>query len=115
MAGDARLICRSDELVDGGKGVRFELPGAKRPIAAFAVRYGGRIYGYWNFCPHAGSELDWQPGEFFDESGLYLMCATHGAVFAPENGYCLGGPCARQKLVSLDMEERDGNVYLMND
>jgi nitrite reductase/ring-hydroxylating ferredoxin subunit len=115
VASDARVICRSDELAEGGKGVRFELPGSKRRIAAFAIRFDKRVYGYWNMCPHAGTELDWQHGDFFDESGLYLICATHGAVFAPENGYCLGGPCARQKLVALEMEERDGKVYLLTD
>jgi nitrite reductase/ring-hydroxylating ferredoxin subunit len=47
------------------------------------VRYGGVVYGYLNRCAHVPIELDWAEGEFFESSGLYLMCATHGAVMRP--------------------------------
>src|SRR6185312_16085931 len=52
----------------------------RQSLAAFAVRVlGGMVRVYVNRCPHMGTELDWQPGDFFEESGLYLVCATHGA------------------------------------
>lgn len=113
MAARERLICASGELVDGGDGVRFETEwqGAAEP--AFAVRYRGRVYAYLNRCAHVPIEIDWQPGRFFDFSGLYLVCAVHGALYAPESGACVGGRCNGKGLRPLVVTEREGRVYLI--
>ena len=110
MADDARVICASGELLEGGPGVRFELPTWS---PGFAVRYAGKVRAYVNRCPHASTELDWQPGEFFEESGLYLICSTHGALFEPGSGYCVAGPCRGASLEPLAIRERDGQVILL--
>jgi nitrite reductase/ring-hydroxylating ferredoxin subunit len=107
-----RPICASDELLDGGRGVRFMVDrhGVSQP--AFVVRFGGRVHAYLNRCAHVPVEMDWQPGEFFDHSRLYLVCATHGALYAPESGRCLGGRCDGKGLVALAVIEHDGQVFL---
>jgi len=112
VADAARLICASEAVVEGGAGVRFTVPryGAEAP--AFAVRFHGQVHAYLNRCGHVPVELDWQHGEFFDDSKLYLICATHGALYAPENGRCLGGRCNGKGLEKIPVFERDGNVYL---
>jgi nitrite reductase/ring-hydroxylating ferredoxin subunit len=110
----AQAIAASGDLIDGGKGVRFELPGAKQPIPAFVIRFDGQVHAYLNLCPHAYTELDWQPGEFFDSAGLSLICATHGAMFEPASGHCVAGPCRGRSLEPVAVEERDGVVYLIN-
>lgn len=112
MAQAARLICASAELAEGGKGIRFEVPAESGPQSAFVVRHGGQVYGYLNRCAHIGVELDWQPGEFFDDSGLYLVCATHGATYLPDSGKCIAGPCCGAQLTQLDVFEQDGDVFL---
>lgn len=112
MAETARLICDSAELTDGGKGVRFEISTASGQQSAFVVRHCGRVYGYLNRCAHIGIELDWQPGEFFDDSGLYLTCTTHGATYLPDNGKCIAGPCRGARLTQLDVFEHNGGIYL---
>ncbi len=112
MADEQTLICPGSALAEGGKGVRFEIHANGRVRSCFVVRYAAAVHAFVNECPHAFSELDWQPGEFFDSSGLYLICATHGAVFLPESGHCVGGPCKDRRLISLPVQERDGNVYL---
>lgn len=112
MAQTARLICTGVELVDGGKGVRFEIPTESGPQSAFVVRHGGQVYGYLNRCAHIGVELDWQPGEFFEDSGLYLVCTTHGATYHPDSGMCIAGPCRGARLTQLSVFEQDGGVYL---
>jgi nitrite reductase/ring-hydroxylating ferredoxin subunit len=114
MAGDERVICASEALVDGGPGVRFELdPAVHFTPVGFVVRHCGAVSAFVNRCPHAGTELDWSPGEFFDETQLYLTCATHGALFEPGNGYCVAGPCRGASLEPLAVAERDGKVIFL--
>jgi len=111
MARHERLICDSAALVDGGKGVRFALaahPGEER---GFAVRHGGKVCAFVNRCPHAWTELDWQPGEFLDSGREFILCSIHGAAYAPQTGQCLGGPCGRGRLLRIDAFERDGAVW----
>jgi len=113
MAREERLICPSAELAEGASGVRFTLvPGG---AGGFAVRHGGAVRAYVNRCPHMGTELDWQPGEFFEESGLYLVCATHGALFEPATGLCVAGPCRGATLERVRTREDDGKILLLND
>jgi len=111
MAARERLICSSAALVDSGDGVRFEVKRGDATEPAFVVRYDGQVRAYLNRCAHMPMELDWKPGRFFDGEGLLLVCSTHGAIYAPDNGECRGGPCAGA-LAQLEVEERDGCVYL---
>lgn len=113
MARRERLICASADLADGGPGVRFSLASWRGEDRGFAIRYRGLACAFVNRCPHAGTELDWQPGEFFEESGLYLICSTHGALFEPRNGFCVSGPCRGASLQPLEIGERDGGVFLL--
>ena len=121
MAHRSRLICPAAALENGGRGVRFELPSAgpappgRGPAferTGFAIRFGGIAHAYVNRCPHAGTELDWQPGEFFEEAQLYLVCSTHGALFEPSTGYCVAGPCRGASLERLPLREEEGQLYL---
>lgn len=113
MAGSERLICGAHELLELGRGVRFEVERFGKPQAAFVVRYDGRPRAFLNQCGHVPVELDWQEGEFFDHSRLYLICATHGALYHPASGACVGGRCAGRGLISLPVVERDGHIYLV--
>lgn len=104
---DAVRVCASNALVDGGAGVRVDALLRGEPAVVFFVRYDGRAYGYLNRCAHVPMELDWAEGQFFESSGLYLMCATHGAIYAPDTGKCVGGPCRGGRLRALQVDERD--------
>ena len=115
MARDPRLICPSGELPEGGKGVRFALAAQGGEEKGFAVRHAGRVCGYVNRCPHLGTELDWNPGEFFDIAGVYLVCSTHGAIFEPNTGLCVAGPCRGASLEPLAIREQGGEVFLLDD
>jgi nitrite reductase/ring-hydroxylating ferredoxin subunit len=111
MADRERVICASAELVDSGDGVRFDVRLGGNPQPAFAVRYDGKVHAYLNRCAHMPMELDWKPGKFFDGEGLVLICSTHGAIYSPETGRCLGGPC-EGRLVPVPVEERDGKILV---
>jgi nitrite reductase/ring-hydroxylating ferredoxin subunit len=115
MARDKRLICASEAIPEAGKGVRFTLVAGAEEEKGFAIRHRGAVCAFVNRCPHLGTELDWQPGEFFEESGLYLVCSTHGAIFEPDSGFCVAGPCHGASLEPLQVREQDGQVFLLND
>jgi nitrite reductase/ring-hydroxylating ferredoxin subunit len=113
MAGGERVVvCPSSRLAEGGDGVRFEVRRGAAAHAAFAIRHEGRVHAYLNRCAHVGVELDWQPGRFFDADGMVLICSTHGALYDPATGACLGGPCAGAGLVPVAVDEVDGEVVL---
>jgi nitrite reductase/ring-hydroxylating ferredoxin subunit len=115
MALAPRLICASEALADGERGVRFEVGLDTLARPAFAVRFRGRIYAYLNECRHQATELDWNHGEFFDATRLYLICASHGAVYEPESGRCVLGPCRGARLQSVAVIERDGKIFCNED
>lgn len=112
MAAGQRLICAASDLAEAGRGVRFTLEQDGEPVSAFAVRFRGEVRGYQNRCGHIPVELDWNEGEFFDPSQLYLICSTHGALYDPHNGHCRGGRCGGRGLTPVSLEERDGGIYL---
>lgn len=115
MAEHERLICASNALEECGTGVRFLVPRDGAMLPAFVVRFDGLPRAYLNQCAHVGVELDWMEGEFFDSARRHLICATHGATYAPENGHCVAGPCKGARLVPLQVDEHDSQVWLIDD
>lgn len=108
--GERIFLCASGDLVDGGKGVAFEVLWRGEALRAFAVRHRGRVQAYINRCTHVWTELDYREGHFFDATGELLVCATHGALFEPATGCCVGGP-GRGPLQKIRTTEEDGRVY----
>jgi nitrite reductase/ring-hydroxylating ferredoxin subunit len=108
-------ICEADAVLEGGRGVRFAVSAFGDDATGFVVRYGGQVYGYLNRCAHVPIELDWAEGEFFESSGLYLMCSTHGAVYLPDSGECAGGPCKGGRLRPIALREEQGMIYWQPD
>ena len=116
MAETERIICRVDQLAEGGMAMRFEIALVQpaRQVPCFVIAYEGAVHAYVNSCPHRGTELDWQPGEVFEETGLYLMCATHGALFEPNSGLCVAGPCHGGRLRSVAIKVVGNDVMLLS-
>lgn len=112
MVGIKRLICQSHELQEGGKGVRFDLPEIGDRVTGFAVRFDGQVFAYINRCAHVPIELDWNPGEFFDATGNYLVCATHGAYYQADTGDCVAGPCRGRRLEPIQVIEQAAQILI---
>ena len=103
-------LCNSRDLLDGGLAVPFDIIYAGQTCRAFAIRFQGQAQAYLNRCTHVAMELDWQANRVFDDSGQWLLCASHGAVYRPDTGQCTGGPC-RGGLVKITLSEQDGVVF----
>ncbi len=110
MAEELIPLCNSADLADSGLAVPFDVVYAGQTCRAFAVRFEGQVQAYLNRCTHVAMEMDYQPNRFFDTEGRWLMCATHGATYAPTTGECVGGPC-RGALVKITLSESHGVVH----
>ena len=94
-----RALCRVDEIPEGGTRGFGPAPGGFTGL--FAVRRAGRVFVYVNSCPHIGTPLNCEPDRFLSADGERLVCATHGAEFAIEDGAGLRGPCLGERLESV--------------
>ena len=93
-------LCRLTDIPDGeARGFTVETPTGKCDILVH--RDGDAVRGYVNSCPHVGSPLDWAPDRFIALDGFHLACGTHGALFRPQDGYCVSGPCAGDSLEAV--------------
>ena len=91
----------------------YTLATGQGPLEVFVVRKGYKVYGYMNHCPHTGVNLDWTPDQFLDLTCGFIQCATHGALFRIEDGMCLRGPCAGERLRSIELLIECGEVFLI--
>ncbi len=105
----AIALCNSSDLLDGGLAVSFDVIYGGQTCRAFAVRFEGAVHAYLNRCTHVAMEMDYQADRFFDDTGRWLLCATHGAAYRPDTGACAGGPC-RGGLVKIALSEEAGVV-----
>lgn len=103
-------LCRLDELPHDGS-LRLELPDDPGGHGLCLIRRAGRSHAYLNRCAHMLAPMDWQPGQFLDRDGHYIVCALHGAHFRVEDGYCVAGPCKGARLTPVALREEGG--YLM--
>lgn len=108
-------VCASADLSDKGKGVRFSVTVSGEDATGFVVRHHGVVQGYLNRCAHVPVELDWNEGEFFESSGVYLVCSVHGAMYTPEAGRCIFGPCRGKQLRKLQIVEENDQVFWQPD
>ncbi|MGV8940414.1 MAG: Rieske (2Fe-2S) protein [Lysobacter sp.] len=100
-----------DRIVDGGFAeAGANLDGDIEPLVLY--RDGDQVRAWINVCPHAGRQLDWAPGQFLKSKDGLLVCAAHGASFELQGGECVAGPCRGESLRAVEVEVRDGAVWL---
>ena len=90
----------------------FEIGEGDWPFRGFVVRKGEDVFAYQNSCVHVGHALNWSPDKFLTKDKLALICASHGATYEIETGYCYAGPGNGRTLRKVDVAVRDGVVYV---
>ncbi len=106
------IVLDSRDLHEKSLGLRFPLPQLGEFATGFVVRYQGKAHAYVNQCAHVPVELDWNEGEFFTVGKDYLICATHGAHYRPDNGFCVMGPCKGKSLQMLPVTEQNQQIII---
>lgn len=105
-------ICDLSDLPEyGAKGYTHHVDGKEYSIIVALIN--GQVFAYINRCPHTGVNLDWMPNEFLDVSGQLLQCATHGALFRMDDGFCVHGPCVGRSLSKVEYEINNGAVHVI--
>ncbi|WP_439396876.1 Rieske (2Fe-2S) protein [Bradyrhizobium sp. PMVTL-01] len=87
--------------------------GNHRPWPIVVVRWGKKVLGYVNKCPHNGVNLDWELNQFLDPYGIRLMCGKHGSTFELGTGRCVEGPCQGRALTPIALVVLDGDICVV--
>ena len=107
----AAVLATVEQIEDGGfHEVEAVLDGDAESLILH--RDGDVVRAWLNVCPHAGRRLDWAPGRFLKSRDGQLVCAVHGATFELQGGECVAGPCRGALLRAIEVQVRDGHVYL---
>ena len=100
-----------NDIADGGFAeVEATIDGDADSLVLYRV--GDEVRAWLNVCPHAGRRLDWAPGQFLKSKDGHLVCAAHGASFELDRGDCVAGPCRGDALRAVQVQVRDGEVWL---
>jgi nitrite reductase/ring-hydroxylating ferredoxin subunit len=108
------VLCRLDQLADG-EARGFGPFGAARE-KVIVVRKGDGVLAWWDACPHyGGTPMAWRTDAYLNAAGDRIVCASHGAEFDIETGYCRLGAALGQTLRPAPVQiTRDGELVLNN-
>ena len=104
-------VCTTSEIDDpGSKGFEIDTGFARYDV--FVVHKDGQFHSYINSCPHTGANLEWQEHQFLDMDNAFIQCSTHDALFEIDTGHCVAGPCVGDRLRRVEVEIRQGTIYV---
>lgn len=104
-------VIRAADL-EPGQTAKFAWEAGGRARQGFVVNSRGAVRAYVNECAHIPMGLDWFENDFFDEACRYLVCATHGALYEPDTGFCVSGPPCGASLEPLRVEVEGEEVVV---
>jgi nitrite reductase/ring-hydroxylating ferredoxin subunit len=107
----ATFLCLESQLEEGNaKG--FDPWGEGRDTV-IALLWHGSVRVYRNLCPHLNVSMQYRKDRFMSGDRQHIVCFAHGALFRPESGECVLGPCLGQGLWSLPVSlEVDRGVWI---
>jgi len=107
--------CGLSELADG-KVVACPLPRGtdRRPREALLLLGSdGEPRAYLNRCRHLPIPIDAGSRQYLTQDRQHLLCGTHGALFRPDDGMCVAGPCLNLALEALPIEREGDALFVM--
>lgn len=106
-----RVVARVDEMRPGSV-KKFWVICQKYRVDGFLINYQGGFHAYVNRCRHMTTPLDFVRYQFFTDDRRHLICLTHGALYEPESGLCVDGPCKGLSLYRLPVVVDRGEVVV---
>lgn len=106
-----RHLIRVDDIPLWGHRFAYENNGFEEEAILLRLT-DGSIKAYKNECKHLPMKLDERdPHDIWDSSGELLTCSSHGALYRPDDGECVAGPCQGAVLEAVPIVVKDGSVY----
>lgn len=105
-------LMKSSDLADGMSKL-FHYSRNGELVEGFIIRYQGKIYAYINLCPHAYEPIVFGHQSAFNSDKRYIVCREHFAMFNPETGVCVSGPCPIADLVKIEVVEKEDMIYVV--
>jgi nitrite reductase/ring-hydroxylating ferredoxin subunit len=93
-----------------GQATTFDLPDSDEQ--GFVIRTPLGLRAFRNRCRHWPCPLDMDDAEFWNDEAQMIQCKVHGALYRPEDGLCIFGPCSGAPLTSYEVRE-DGEDALV--
>jgi nitrite reductase/ring-hydroxylating ferredoxin subunit len=81
-------------------------------MEGFVIRFNQELHAYINLCPHAAEPIAGDDNSAFNTDRRYLLCREHFALFEPQTGKCVSGPCPIRDLLRLPVSVVDGKVVV---
>ena len=102
-------LCALDLVADGAAR-NFVVQMRAGRFHGFVVRRGSEVHGYVDRCPHLGLPLAQTLDAYLTPDSSAITCSWHAALFAIDDGRCLGGPCPGQSLTPWPVTVDDGAI-----
>ena len=93
--------------------VPYKLPDGTQARSALVGFVDGRYVAFANVCRHLAIQLDLGDGEVMDDENHQIVCHHHGAIFEPDTGECVVGPCHGDWLWRWRVEIEGGEATLV--
>ena len=90
----------------------FEVKVRGQIIKGFVIKKNEQYFAYQNLCRHLPVTLDLNDSNFFTFDKGHLQCHMHGAMYEPETGFCVAGPCQGARLRAFDVEEEETKLVI---
>lgn len=97
--------------LEPSKWYEFTLQMDQKLVSIMLKKEDSGYLAYENLCPHQGRRLDYIQGEFLLDDDAQIICPAHGAVFAPQSGECMSGPCKGQSLKPVELQIENDEVF----
>lgn len=96
------LVTGTSSLAEGAART-FPVPDSDQQ--GFVIRTGAGMRAFLNRCRHWPVELDAADADFWNPDARMIQCKVHGALFRPDDGLCVYGPCSGHPLHALPVVE----------
>jgi len=93
-----------------GEAKTFPMPDSDEQ--GFVIRTPSGLKAFLNRCRHWPAPLDMDDAEFWNPEAKMIQCKIHGALFRPEDGLCVFGPCSGAPLKQFPAQA-DGDDCLV--
>lgn len=102
LTDDCMVLCHIDDLKEGETKGFLENEAGQDVL--FVVKHNGELHGWRNACPHVdGAPMAWRKDAYMDGKKQFVACHAHGALFEPDTGLCIQGPCLGKKLEKIQV------------